>query len=108
MCERIDSVFQEIFPSFEMSSYLAECALTRMKLRDAVAYAPVPLERKRDLFLGLAFGKNTAYFRRQAGAIERTIREMQAKPGEFFYLKCCRYSDESIFPEEKGLEPYLT
>ena len=93
MCERIDSVFQEIFPSFEMSSYLAECALTRMKLRDAVAYAPVPLERKRDLFLGLAFGKNTAYFRRQAGAIERTIREIQEKPGEFFYLKCCRYSD---------------
>lgn len=92
----------------EMASYLAECALTRMKLRDAVAYAAIPLARKRDLFLRLASGKDTAYFRRQAGAIEGAIREMQAKPGEFFYLKCCRYSDESVFSEEKGLEPYLT
>lgn len=108
MCERIASIFQEIFPSAEMASYLTERALTRTKLRDAVAYAPVPLARKRDIFLKLAYGKDTAYFRRQAGAIEGTIREMQAKPGEFFYLKCCHYSDKSVFSAETGLEPYLT
>lgn len=108
MCKQIASILQEVFPSSEMASYLAECALTRMELRNAVAYAAIPLVRKRDMFLQLASGKDTSYFRRQAGAIEGTIREMQAKPGEFFYLKCCRYSDKSVFSEEKGLEPYLT
>lgn len=108
MCEQIASILREIFPSSEMASYLAERALTRRELRDAVAYAPVPLARKRDIFLQLASGKDASYFRRQAGAIEGAIREMRAKPGEFFYLKCCRYSDESVFSEEEGLEPYLT
>ena len=109
MCEQIVSIVREVFPSPEMASYLAERELAGWELRDAIAYAAVPLERKRDMFLRLAFGKDTAYFRRQAGAIEEAIREMQAKPGEFFYLKyfCC--SEESVFGyEEKGLEPYLT
>lgn len=101
-------ILKELFPSAEMASYLAECALTRMDLRNAVAYAAIPLARKRDLFLRLASGKDTAYFRRQAGAVEGALREMQAKPGEFFYLKCCQYSDESFFHKEKGLEPYLS
>lgn len=107
MSEQIASILQELFPSSEMASYLAKRVLTRMNLRNAVAYAPVPLERKRDLFLQLSSGRDTNYFRRQAGAVEGAIREMQAKPGEFFYLKCCQYSAESVFSEEKGLEPYL-
>ena len=104
----LSPILEELFPSAEMASYLAECALTRMDLRNAVAYAAIPLARKRDLFLRLASGKDTAYFRRQAGAVEGALREMQAKPGEFFYLKYCQYSDESFFHKEKGLEPYLT
>lgn len=110
MCSRKDigPILKELFPAIEMAAFLAACTLTRMNLRDAVAYAPVSLARKRDLFLQLASGKDRAYFRRQAGAVEEAIREMQAKPGEFFYLKCCRYSDKSVFAEEKGLAPYLT
>lgn len=62
-----------------------------------------------DLFLQLASGNDTAYFRRQAGAIEKAIREMRAKPGEFFYLKYCCCSEKSIFGyEEQGLGSYLT
>ena len=106
MCEQIDSILQEIFPSSEMASYLAGCALMREDIRDAVAYAPIPLNRKRDLFLQLASGKNTTYFHRQAACVERAIRGMQLKPGEFFYLKSCRYF-ERIGTEEESLEPYL-
>lgn len=82
MCERIDSIFQEIFPSPEMASYLAGCDLIREDIRDAFAYAPIPLSRKRDLFLRLASGNDNSYFHRQATCIERTIREMQPKPGD--------------------------
>lgn len=106
MCEPVDSILREIFPSSEMASYLAKCTLTRKEMRDAVAYAAIPLERKRDIFLQLASGKDTDYFRRQAGRIEAAIREMQPKPGEFFYLKCCWFYENDS--EEKGLEPYLT
>lgn len=106
MCERIDSIFQEIFPSPEMASYLAGCDLIREDIRDAVAYAPIPLSRKRDLFLRLASGNDNSYFHRQATCIERAIREMQPKPGEFFYLKSCRHFDK-IGTEEESLEPYL-
>ena len=106
MCERIDSIFQEIFPSPEMASYLAGCDLIREDIRDAVSYAPIPLSRKRDLFLRLASGNDNSYFHRQATCIERAIREMQPKPGEFFYLKSCRHFDK-IGTEEESLEPYL-
>lgn len=77
----IAPIWKEIFPSSEMASYLAKCTLTKLKMRDAVAYAAIPLERKRDIFLRLASGKNTAYFRRQAASIEAAIREMRPKPG---------------------------
>ena len=107
MCEQLDSILREIFPSAEMASYLAECALTRTKLRDAVAYAAIPLERKRDIFLQLSSGKNTAYFRRQSASIEAAIREMQPKPGEFFVLKHFCHDEDEPFFREKTLEPYL-
>ncbi len=107
MCKQMDSIMQELFPSSEMAAYLAKCSLEQWQLRDAVAYAAIPLERKRDIFLQLASGKNKHHFRRQAGSIELAIREMQPKPGEFFYLKSHLYLDEEG-SEEKGLEPYLT
>lgn len=108
MCKQIESILQEIFPSSEMASYLAKHMLTWEDIRDAIAYAAVPLKRKRDMFLRLASGKGASYFRRQASGIEWAIREMQAKPGEFFYLKSFRYFDGSNQSKEKGLEPYLT
>lgn len=107
MCEQLDSILREIFPSAEIASYLAECALTKTKLRDAVAYAAIPLARKRDIFLYLASGKNTAYFRHQAASIEAAIREMRPKPGEFFLLKHFCYDEDEPFSREKTLEPYL-
>lgn len=102
----ISLILKEIFPSAEMASYLAGCALMQHDIRDAVAYAPIPLARKRDLFLQLASGKDTAYFHRQAACIERAIREMKPRPGEFFYLKSCRHFDKTG-TEEESLEPYL-
>lgn len=125
----ISPILKEIFPSAEMASYLARCPfsddtpchlryvfddappekppLRRENIRDAIAYAAIPLNRKRDLFLQLASGKNTAYFRRQAAKIEAAIRGMKPKSGEFFYLKGCYYIDEGR-AEEDCLEPYLT
>ena len=35
----IAPIWKEIFPSSEMASYLAKCTLTKLKMRDAVAYA---------------------------------------------------------------------
>ena len=112
----ISPILKEIFPSAEMASYLArrsfsdgipcqrnyafddappeKLPLRRKDIRDAIAYAAIPLNRKRDLFLQLASGKDTAYFRRQASKIEAAIRGMQPKSGEFFYLKACCYIDE--------------
>ncbi len=92
--QNIKSILKEIFPSEEMASYLAGCSLKQWQIRDAVAYAAIPLERKRDVFLQLASGKDRHYFRHQAGCIEQAIREMQPKPGEFFYLKSHRYFEE--------------
>lgn len=103
----IAPIWKEIFPSPEMASYLAKCKLTKLKIRDAVAYAAIPLERKRDIFLQLASGKNTAYFRRQAASIEAAIREMQPRPGEFFVLKHFCYDEDKPFFREETLEPYL-
>ena len=124
----ISPILKKIFPSAEMAEYLARCPfsddiprrrcyvfddappeklpLRRENVRDAVAYAAIPLERKRDLFLQLASGKDTAYFRRQAAEIEAAIRGMRPKPGEFFYLKGYRYSDKGG-ADEDCLEPYL-
>ena len=124
----ISPILKEIFPSAEMAEYLARCPfsddiprrrcyvfddappeklpLRRENVRDAVAYAAIPLERKRDLFLQLASGKDTAYFRRQAAEIEAAICGMRPKPGEFFYLKGYRYSDKGG-ADEDCLEPYL-
>ncbi len=125
----ISPILKEIFPSAEMASYLARCPfsddipchrcyvfddaspeklpLRREDIRDAIAYAAIPLNRKRDLFLQLASGKDTAYFRLQAAEIEAAIRGMQPKSGEFFHLKGCYYIDEGR-AEEDCLEPYLT
>lgn len=58
----IAPIWKEIFPSPEMASYLAKCKLTKLKIRDAVAYAAIPLERKRDIFLQLASGKKYHLF----------------------------------------------
>lgn len=106
MCERIDSVLREIFPSPEMAAYLAKCTLRKESIRDMVAYAAIPLNRKRDIFLRLASEKDTAYFRRQADDIALAIQEMQPKPGEFFYLNGCYFDENKT--EEEGLKPYLT
>lgn len=109
MCEHISSILREIFPSPEMASCLADCALSREKIRDAAAYAAIPLERKRDIFLRLASGKDRRYFRRQAGLVEAAIREMQTRPGEFFCLEGCCYSEEDPMGRSvETLEPYLT
>lgn len=108
MCEHIGCILREIFPSSEMASYLTNCTLRREAVRDAVAYAAIPLERKRDIFLRLASGKNRHYFHQQAGLVEGAIREMQTRPGEFFYLRGCCYSDEDrMSTKEECLEPYL-
>ncbi len=80
----LSPILKELFPSAEMASYLAECALTRMDLRNAVAYAAIPLARKRDLFLRLASGKDTAYFRRQAGAVEGPFGRCRQSPVNSF------------------------
>lgn len=106
MCKLPAPILQEIFPSSEMASYLTKCSLEQWQIRDAIAYAAIPLKQKRDMFLQLALGKNKSHFRRQAGYIEQAIREMQPKPREFFYLKCHYYVEDQT--EEKGLEPYLT
>lgn len=110
MCSGVKSIgpiLKELFPSAEMASYLAKCSLKQWQIRDMIAHAAIPLERKRDMFLHLAEGKDKSHFRRQASSIERAIREMQPKPGEFFYLKSHRYFDDDGTQEE-GLEPYLT
>lgn len=108
MCEHISSILREIFPSSEMASYLTNCTLRREAIRDAVAYAAIPLERKRDIFLRLASGKNRHYFHQQADLVYAAIREMQTRPGEFFYLQSCCYSDEDrMSRKEEYLEPYL-
>jgi len=108
--KNIGPILEELFPSSEMASYLTECSLLREEIRDAIAYAAIPLERKRDMLLELASGKDKTYFHQQAAEIERALREMRLKPGEFFYLKVDLYFDaEDEWPvEEKGLEPYLS
>lgn len=106
MCD-IGPILRELFPSVEMASYLAKCRLARLKMRDAVAYAAIPLKRKRDIFLQLATGKNTAYFHRQAASIEAAIREMQPKTGEFFVLKNFCYDEDAPFSREETLGPFL-
>ena len=99
MCKLPAPILQEIFPSSEMTAYLANCSLKQWQIRDAIAYAAIPLKQKRDMFLQLALGKSKTHFRRQADYIERAIREMQPKLGEFFYLKCHYYlEDQSEIP----------
>jgi len=112
-CDRmmaLHSILRKLFPSPEMASYLTGQPLMREQIRDAVAYAAIPLERKRDMLLLLASGKDTAYFRRQAAEIQKALREMQRKPGEFFYLKSCRYfaAGNNRPVEEESLGPYLS
>lgn len=102
----VQLILRELFSSPEMADYLAGCALTQHQLRDAIVSAPVPLERKRDMFLLLAEEENTPYFHRQAGRIERVIREMRLKPGAFLYLYL-NYFDPPGEYREEGLEPYL-
>jgi len=106
----LHSILRELFPSPEMASYLTGQPLRREQIRDAVAYAAIPLERKRDMLLLLASGKDTDYFRRQAAEIQKALRKMQLKPGEFFYLKSYRhFNTENNRPvKEESLDPYLS
>lgn len=108
--KNIASILEELFPSAEMASYLTGCSLLREEIRDAIAYAPVPLERKRDMLLELALGKDKKYFRQQAAEVERALQEMQLKPGEFFYLKNYRYfnAKNNRPVKEESLDPYLS
>lgn len=134
MCNRIKDIgpiLKEIFPSAEMASYLARCPfgddvspqercggfdnappeklpLFRHRIADAVAGAPISLERKRDLFLLLAEGGKDGFFSDLAGIASRIVQEMRPKPGEFFYVTACSYEEDMARIEEKTVGAFLT
>ena len=127
--EHIDSILNEIFPSVEMAAYLARCPfgddipcsrcyvfddappeklpLRRHELADAIAGAPIPLDRKRELFLRLAEDKADGFFSKLADMVSHAIQEMQLRPGEFFYLIRYRYNEEIGDSEERSVGAFL-
>lgn len=105
--ETIFLILKEIFPSDEMAFYLGKRPLSQEQLGEAVAGAAIPLKRKLELFLLLAQKEESPFFSSMAEAALQAIREMQPKPGEFFYLKSFYY-EESVFPTERALESFLT
>jgi len=104
----LSPILKELFPSAEMASYLSRCPfgddipsdrnyvfddappeklpLYRYMVEDAVAGAPISLERKQELFLWLAEGEKDGFFSDLADAASLAIQEMQPKPGEFLYV----------------------
>lgn len=127
---KIAEILKEIFPSAEMAAYLARCPfgddiechryyifdgappenlpLRRSDIAEIIAGAPVPLERKRELFLLLADDEDTPYFSNLADILLQAIQEMQPKPGEIFYLICYSYNEETGRSEENIVGAYLT
>ena len=129
--EKIAEILKEIFPSEEMASYLARCPfdktvpwnrqhfvfddaspeelpLFRDDLADAIAGAPISLERKRDLFLRLAEDENGSLFRKWADLVSQAIQEMQPKPGEVFYLIAHNYREEPSHLEDDTVGAFLS
>lgn len=129
--EKIAEILKEIFPSEEMASYLARCPfdktvpwnrqhfvfddaspeelpLFRDDLADAIAGAPISLERKRDLFLRLAEDENGGLFRKWADLVSQAIQEMQPKPGEVFYLIAHNYREEPSHLEDDTVAAFLS
>lgn len=132
MCKSAKSiahVLKAIFPSTEMSDYLAVCPvsddmvstrayvfddappeklpLRRHRLADAIAGAPISLERKLELLAMLAEEEETPYFAAIADKLKQAIQDMQPKQGEFLYLKSCCYHESGCAAKD-GLGPYLT
>lgn len=129
--EKIAEILKEIFPSEEMASYLARCPfdktvswnrqhfvfddappeelpLSRDDLADAIAGAPISLERKRELFLRLAEDENDGLFRKWADLVSQAIQEMQPKSGEVFYLIAHNYCEESSHLGDNTVGAFLS
>lgn len=128
--KHIDSILKEIFPSEEMASYLARCPfdddmdcqrhyvfddtppeklpLRRHELADAIAGAPISLDRKRELFLRLAEGEEDGFFSKLADMVSQAIQEMQPKEGEFFYLIRYGYNERIGSSEERSVGAFLS
>lgn len=132
MCSKtrdISQILKDVFPSAEMAAYLARCPfsddfpntgshglfdgtppeklpLRRYRVAETVAGAPIPLDRKRELFLQLAEGDADRFFMSLADKVQRAIQEMRLNPGEFFYLKCLCYDGDGT--SDQGMEPYLS
>lgn len=129
----ISPILKELFPSAEMTSYLARCPfgddadcrhsrhgrmfddappeklpLRRYTIADAIAGASISLERKRELFLLLAEGEEDGYFSDLADAVSLAIQEMQPKPGEFFYLTVCSYEEDIAHTREETMGAFLS
>lgn len=126
----ISPILKELFPSAEMASYLARCPfgddipcnrnymfddappeklpLCRYMIEDAIAGAPISLERKRELFRLLAEGEEDGYFSDLADVVSQAVQEMQPKPGEFFYLTVCSYKEDIARTEEEMMGAFLS
>lgn len=84
----ISPILKEILSSEEMAACLAAHTLTRTKMRTAVAYAPIPLERKRDMFLQLATGKDTAITTARQAQSRGPSEKRGQDPENFLPLNC--------------------
>lgn len=129
----ISLILKELFPSAEMASYLARCPfgddadcrhsrhgrmfddappeklpLRRYMIENAIAGAPISLERKGELYRLLAEGEEDGFFSDLADAVSLAIQEMQPKPGEFFYLTVCSYEEDIARTTEETMGAFLS
>lgn len=105
---KLKDIFREIFPSQEMAEYLSTQQLSAEKIAEAVRGAPISLIRKRELLYILAEDYEETLYREQANEIDRAIQELEAKPGELFYIQSLWMDRESWDTDRYGMAPYLT
>lgn len=83
--QNYENILREVFPSKEMADYLAGRTLYTEYFAEAVASAPISLNRKLEMFTALA--DHDDFFKDGTDWLRRIIGEMELKQGEFLYLK---------------------
>lgn len=101
---KYENIIREIFPSEEMADYLVNQSISKHWIADAIACAPIPIERKLEIFSSIA--DDDADFAEAADCMRKILRKMELKSGEVLFL-ICYYFDESGRCVEDTLDPYL-
>lgn len=99
-----ENIIREIFTSKEMADYLAGSTLYTEYFAEAVASAPISLNRKLEMYSALA--EDDDFFNEGADWLRRIIGELELKQGEFLYLKCF-VNEEPKWCIEEHLRPFL-